>query len=171
MSLILGLFIGFLHLHTANAVRNLTIETSSGPVTGIINGTTPNVAQFLGIPFAEQPVGARRWLPAIAKSREDYIDATRFGHSCPQFEGNASNVWLDDAPEFVTPTDTTGEDCLSVNVWAPWKQDHQDDEPLPVIAWIYGGAFQTGGGNIEYQNPSRWIERSQKHIVVGIKSA
>ena len=167
MALLFGLFLGLLQCRPARSVGSLTIETTSGPVTGLINGTTPKVAQFLGIPYAEPPVAERRWLPSIPKSREDGIDATRFGLSCPQFEGNASNVWHTDAPEFITPANTTGEDCLFVNVWAPWKQN--GSELLPVIAWIYGGGFQTGGGNIEYQNPSRWIERSQKHIVVGIK--
>ncbi|KAF2731340.1 para-nitrobenzyl esterase [Polyplosphaeria fusca] len=153
-------------VHGARAISTLTVETTSGPVTGLINGTTPNVAQFLGIPFAEPPVGERRWLPSVAKSRDGHIDATRFGLGCPQFQGNGSSVWATDAPQFNTPANTTGEDCLSVNIWAPWQ--HNGTEGLPVIAWIYGGAFQTGAGNIEYQNPSQWIERSQKHIVVGI---
>lgn len=171
MALVVALLLAFTQLRTASAVSSLTIETTSGPVTGLINGTTPNVAQFLGIPFAEQPVGERRWLPATLKSREDSIDATRFGHACPQFEGNTSNVWRKDAPEFLTPANTTGEDCLSVNVWAPWKQTQNSSELLPVIAWIYGGGFQTGAGNIPYQIPAPWVERSQKHIVVGIKYA
>ncbi|KAF2193199.1 para-nitrobenzyl esterase [Zopfia rhizophila CBS 207.26] len=166
MALFLAFLASFVQLQTAGAVSSLTVDTTSGKVTGLINDTTPNVAQFLGIPYAEPPTGDRRWLPSIAKSREESIDATKFGLSCPQFDGNAPTVWNTDAREFVVPANTTGEDCLSVNVWAPWKPD--SSEPLPVIAWIYGGAFQTGGGNVEYQNPSRWIERSQKHIVVGI---
>jgi len=164
---LLGVLVALLHLRTAYAVGGLTIETTSGPVTGFINGTTPHVTQFLGIPYAEPPVGPRRWLPSVIKSREKSIDATHFGPSCPQFEGNTSNVWRTDAPEFVIKPNTTGEDCLSVNIWAPWKEN--GTEKLPVIVWIYGGAFVTGGGSIEYQIPSRWIERSQAHIVVGIK--
>ncbi|KAF1954432.1 alpha/beta-hydrolase, partial [Byssothecium circinans] len=39
---------------------------------------------------------------------------------------------------------------------------------LPVIAWLYGGGFYTGGANVPYQNPIQWVERSQKHIVVSI---
>ncbi|PSN70828.1 para-nitrobenzyl esterase [Corynespora cassiicola Philippines] len=170
MVLAVAVLVAFLQSRAVSAVGNLTIDTTSGPVTGLVNGTTPHVAQFLGIPFAEQPVGERRWLPPVAKSREERIDATRFGPGCPQFEGNASNVWLTDAPEFVTPANTTGEECLVVNVWAPWKQQQKKkhNESLPVIAWIYGGGFQTGSGHIEYQLPAQWIERSQKHIVVGI---
>ncbi|KAF2792057.1 para-nitrobenzyl esterase [Melanomma pulvis-pyrius CBS 109.77] len=166
MVIVLGLLLAILQLQPAYAVSSLTIETTSGPVTGLINGTTPNVAQFLGIPYAEPPVRERRWLPSILKSREDHIDATRFGQNCPQFEGNASNIWNTDAPEFNIPGNPKGENCLFANVWAPWNSNNT--EKLPVIAWIYGGGFQSGGGDVEYQIPSRWIERSQKHIVVGI---
>lgn len=166
MAVILGLLLALLQLRPARAVSSLTVGTTSGPVTGLINETAPNVAQFLGIPYAEPPVGKRRWLPSIAKSKVKSIDATKFRLSCPQFEGNSSNVWITDAPEFVTPAGTVGEDCLFVNIWAPWNKS---GEKIPVIVWIHGGGFQTGGGNIEYQNPPMWIERSQKHIVVGIR--
>lgn len=168
MTLLLASLFGALIFQPSGAVNTLTVGTSSGPVTGFINDATPNVAQFLGVPFAEQPVGERRWLPPVLKYPELSINATSFGPSCPQFEGNASSTWQTDAPEFIIPNGTTGEDCLSVNVWTPWENE-TSTELLPVIAWIYGGGFQTGGGNVPYQNPSRWIERSQRHIVVSIK--
>ena len=37
------------------------------------------------------------------------------------------------------------EDCLTLNVWRPADSD---EEPRPVMVWIYGGAFVTGGGAI-----------------------
>jgi len=162
-------------LPVANALASLLVNTSSGFVQGGIDSITPSVAQFLGVPYAEQPVGARRWLPAILKSREDknVIDATRFGPACPQYRSDTPTTWVNDAPEFqIEPRDYQGEDCLSVNIWAPLKQGEvrvTSAERLPVIAWIHGGSFQTGGASTPYQIPSRWIERSGKHIVVGIK--
>lgn len=60
----------------------------------------------------------------------------------------------------------TSEDCLTLNIWKPLISH---GKALPVIVWIYGGGFQTGGGEIAYQIPTQWVERSQKHIVVGIK--
>ncbi|ORY18929.1 Alpha/Beta hydrolase protein [Clohesyomyces aquaticus] len=159
MAVLLSILLLFLKLKATEAVSSLTIETTSGPVTGLITGTTPNVAQFLGIPYSEQPVGERRWLSPVLKSREESIDATKFGHGCPQFENDRSSTYHTDAPEFLTPANTTGEDCLPLNIWTPWKQNGNGSERLP-----------TGAGNIEYQVPSRWIERTQKHIVVGIKA-
>lgn len=162
-------------LPLAHAVSSLWVETTAGVVHGSIDPITPNVAQFLGVPYAEQPLGARRWLPPIpAAGRNDTIEATNFGPACPQFEGNKDTTWLVDAPEFkIVPRDYMGEDCLSVNLWVPWTSEiscnQRPENPLPVIAWIHGGSFQTGGASIPYQNPARWVQRSKKHIVVGIK--
>jgi carboxylesterase type B len=175
MALVLAALLGLAQVPIAHAVSSLKIDTTSGPVVGAVDSITPNVAHFLGIPFAEQPLGARRWLPPAPKCKQnETIDATNFGPACPQFEGNSKSVWSEDAVEFViTPRDFMGEDCLAVNVWAPWKENGtcagNETEQLPVIAWIHGGSFQTGGPTVPYQDPSRWVERSGKHIVVGIK--
>src|SRR6266536_1312117 len=36
-----------------SAVSSLKVDTTVGTVYGLANGTSPNVAQFLGIPYAE----------------------------------------------------------------------------------------------------------------------
>jgi acetylcholinesterase len=59
--------------------------------------------------------------------------------------------------------------CLTLNIWGPVGVAGRYVEKLSVIVWIYGGGFQTGGGEIGYQIPSQWVQRSQAHIVVGIK--
>jgi acetylcholinesterase len=181
MALVLSALLGLAQLPIAHAVSSLKIDTTSGTVQGAVDSITPKVAHFLGVPFAEQPLGKRRWLPSIPKTKENgTIDASHFGPACPQFEGNTDNVWLTDAPEFViTPRNYTGEDCLTVNVWTPWREEarqsnctegaYETEEKLPVIAWIHGGSFQTGASTVPYQDPSRWIQRSGKHIVVGIQ--
>lgn len=181
MSIVLAALLGFAQLPIAHAVSSLEIDTTSGVVQGSVDSITPNVAHFLGVPFAEQPLDERRWLPSIPKLKENgTIDATKFGPACPQFEGEGQSVWLTDAIEFlITPRNYTGEDCLTVNVWAPWKEDanpgncteetYETEEKLPVIAWIHGGSFQTGASTVPYQDPSRWVQRSGKHIVVGIQ--
>jgi acetylcholinesterase len=171
----LAALLGLAQVPAALAISSLKIDTTSGPVQGAVDSVTPNVAHFLGIPFAEQPLGARRWLPPAHRGKQNQtIDATNFGPACPQFEKEGESVWANDATEFIiAPRDFMGEDCLAVNVWTPWKEDANcagnETERLPVIAWIHGGSFQTGGPTVPYQDPSRWVERSGKHIVVGIK--
>lgn len=181
MALVVAALMGFAQLPIVHAVSSLKIETTSGTVQGAVDVITPNVAHFLGVPFAEQPLGKRRWLPSIPKAKENgTIDASSFGPACSQFEVNGDSVWLTDAPEFViTPRNNSAEDCLTVNVWTPWTEDaeqgnctegaYEAEEKLPVIAWIHGGSFQTGGANVPYQDPSRWVQRSGRHIVVGIQ--
>jgi acetylcholinesterase len=159
------------------AIGSPRVNTTSGVVEGFVSDTTPNVAQFLGIPFAEQPVGSLRWLPPSplsASSKDVTVNATRFGLSCPQYEDDVSvapNLYTVDAPEFnIHPQAHQGEECLSLNVWTPLERNHTNaTELFPVITWIYGGGYYAGGGNVPYQNPAPWIERSGKHIVVGIK--
>jgi acetylcholinesterase len=151
------------------ATNPLRVDTLGGPIFGLINSTTPSVAQFLGIPFAEPPLGQLRWAPPIVKSPVSSIDATQFDPSYPQYESTIASVYNIDSRDFlITPGKTSG-DCLTLNIWAPVGAEGRYVEKLPVIVWIYGGGFQTGGGEIGYQIPSRWVQRSQAHIVVGIK--
>ena len=152
------------------AANPLRVDTTVGTVYGLINGTTPHVAQFLGIPYAEPPVGGLRWTAPTAKSPVNSIDATRFSPSCPQYESSIPSVYDIDGRNFLI-SGPTSEDCLTLNIWAPLAPSRNCTEKLPVIVWIYGGGFQTGGGEIGYQIPSQWVQRSQEHIVVGIKYA
>ena len=162
-------------LPAAQALNSLVVHTSSGLVHGGVDADTPNVMHFLGVPYAEPPVGSRRWLPAVPKVWGDNtnINATHFGPACPQYDSDKPTTWLVDAPEFkVSPRDYQGEDCLSVNIWAPLQKGVAPEHgtaSLPVVIWIHGGSFQTGGAATPYHIPSRWVERSGKHIVVAIK--
>ena len=148
------------------AVTNLRVDTTVGPVNGILNATTPDVAIFLGIPYAEPPVGDLRWEPLKAKVKSTkVIQATEFGPSCPQYSYSNHFQLFD-----YSVNNTYSEDCLSINVWAPYSAaPSYQQEKLPVIIWAYGGGFRTGGGAVPIQDPAQWIQRSQKHIVVSYK--
>lgn len=177
MAIALTVLLGLVQLQLVRAIDCLNADTASGRAQGFIDEKTPNVAQFLGIPFAEPPTGARRWLPAEPKSKEQgIIDATRFGPSCPQWETDVDvepNVYTVDVPNFTpTPLDYQSEDCLSLNIWAPIYRKNltqNANQPLPVLLWLYGGGYGAGGGNVPYQNPAPWVEKSGKHVVVSIK--
>jgi para-nitrobenzyl esterase len=43
------------------------------------------------------------------------------------------------------------EDCLNLNVWAP---EDAEDEPLPVIVYIFGGGFEVGANTQTTSNAS-----------------
>lgn len=149
----------------------ITVDSPVGTITGFIDKKTPKVAQFLGIPFAEPPIGSLRWLPPVSKSHMEHIDATAFGPSCCQIVGGAPSVYNSDAPEFKI-NDGTSEDCLTLSIWVPaFAINRHQPVSLPVIVWLFGGAYAIGGSTVPYQNPCNWVESSQRHIVVAIKCA
>jgi para-nitrobenzyl esterase len=92
------------------------------------------VNEFLGIRYAQPPVGNLRWAPPVPVAPSHTLqNATRFGNHCPQLAGafgNASNT----------------EDCLFLNVYMP-NDDHDRDgdrDHRPVMVWIHGGALVVG---------------------------
>jgi para-nitrobenzyl esterase len=114
------------HAALAPAQEPPTVVTTAGPVTGAITG---DVASFLGIPYAEAPVGALRWAPPQPRAPwTTPLDATKFGNWCPA-------------------SSSTDEDCLSLNVWAPAHAlQGRRRRGLPVMVWLHGGAFFLGSG-------------------------
>ncbi|KAG4424053.1 hypothetical protein IFR04_002749 [Cadophora malorum] len=156
-----------LSLQTCLAISSLKVDTTVGTVYGLINGTHPGVAQFLGIPFAEPPVGERRWTPSVAKAPVGDIDATSFSPSCPQYDTSIPSTYEIDARNFLI-SGPMSEDCLTLSIWAPFTAANNCSEKLPVVVWIYGGGQLTGGAQIEYQIPTPWVQRTQEHIVVQV---
>lgn len=165
----LRLLIASLLLHSCSAVSSLKIDTTVGTVFGLVNGTHPDVAQYLSIPFAEPPVGDRRWTPSIPKAPLARIDATSFRPSCPQYDTSIPSTYEIDTRDFLI-SGPTSEDCLTLSIWAPFAPSNNCSVKLPVIVWLYGGGQLTGGAQIEYQIPTPWVQRSQAHIVVQAKS-
>jgi para-nitrobenzyl esterase len=112
------------------------VQTADASVRGLTSGS---VEQFLGIPYAEAPVGALRFRPPMPLPLAGALDATLFGNQCLQ--GTSSNLVGD-------------EDCLFLNVYRPANVDAS--QRLPVLFWIHGGSFTSGAGS-EY-DPRRLVE-------------
>jgi carboxylesterase type B len=60
------------------------IKASSGTVRGY--SPYPSIRAYLGIPYAQRPIGNLRFAPEpITAPASDTIDGTSFGSSCYQF--------------------------------------------------------------------------------------
>lgn len=140
----------------------LTVQTTIGEVTGFINDTAPAVRQFLGLPFAEPPVGSLRFLPPVPAKESGPINATTYAPACKQQRSSSTSLYTEVLTQFLI-NGPDSEDCLYVNVYAPLNPV---EESLPVFIYIPGGGFTSGGSNSLYKIPDKWIQRTQSHVVV-----
>lgn len=102
-----------------------TAETGLGAANGVM--TDEGVVAFLGLPFAEPPVGDLRFRPPVAIDVWDSpVDAGEFGPACPQPVEPGQTLFQDQS-----------EDCLTLNVWTP----SADDQKRPVMVWVHGGGW------------------------------
>ena len=95
-----------------------------------------NTYQWLGIPYAQPPVGSLRWkAPRILESDTKNFKATKFGNACPQRE--SVSIEKKGKGEYVG-----SEDCLFLNVFTP--KNISNEKKLPVMFWIHGGGNTSG---------------------------
>ena len=125
---------GTARLPMAKAAEDpLVVKTRAGLVRGLARDG--GGARFLGIPFAQPPVGVLRWHgPLPAKAWSGMRDATAYSAPCAQPDLGDWN--RNDAKN-------GQEDCLYLNVITPaWPKKGR----LPVMLWIHGGANEGGAG-------------------------
>lgn len=154
-----------------HGATSLNIHTTSGLVKGLINGSHPDVAQFLGIPFAAAPIGDLRFAAPATYEVRGILDATKQGPLCPQYlltKANSPSVYTYDTP-WLQPEGPVSEDCLTLDIRAPYEPQIPRAEPLPVLIWIFGGGFYEGGTRTLGMDGSPWVQRSKSHIIVAIK--
>ncbi|KAF8608657.1 alpha/beta-hydrolase [Ceratobasidium sp. AG-I] len=121
------------------------VYDSSGMGYAGLRNATSGQDYFLGIPFAQPPVGPLRFKPPVpwTSNSTAVVDATRTGHSCEQAVAGAT-------------ANSVSEDCLTLNIWKPTDIT----EKLPVMVWIYGGGFYVGD---IHSYPGKFlVERSTK---------
>ena len=134
------------------AMRRLSI----GVVAGTLDGD--DTYAWLGLPYAQPPVGTRRFhAPAPRATESGVRPAIAPGSPCLQYGWSLGGVGRDGARE-------GSEDCLYLNVYAPrMTADEAADARLPVMVWVHGGSNTVGTGST-YEG--RVLSRTGRVVVV-----
>ncbi|SFV31656.1 carboxylesterase/lipase family protein [Thermoflavifilum thermophilum] len=140
------------HAQSQSAAAQAPVVRVTGGMIAGISDPKHQLHIFLGIPYAAPPVGELRWRePQPVKPWNGVKSCIHFGHRPMQ-----KRIFGD----MRFRSDTTSEDCLYLNVWAP---AHPGKSPLPVLVYFYGGGFIAGDGS-EWRYDGASL--AQKGIVV-----
>lgn len=125
------------------------VRLASGLVAGTLVGD--GVKAYYGIPFAAPPVRSDRWrAPQPVKPWMGVFTADEKGPSCLQpMRAPTVNHYFG--------AQVVSENCLYLNVWAPVGAHR--GEHLPVVVWVYGGAFEIGSANADIYS-GRYLVRN-----------
>lgn len=145
------------HLHsTGTATVELPVGRLLGQRLAVVRaGETGEVLAFRAIPYAEAPVGERRFAPPepVVPWR-DLRDATRSRPIAPQAPSRLRGAMGDiEAAQ--------SEDCLHLTVWTPAC----DDGRRPVLVWFHGGAWQSGAGSLDWYDGAELARRGDIVVV------
>ena len=114
-------------------------HTTSGPVAAT---DSLGMRNYFAIPYAAPPTGELRWAPP-APAASWTAALANMQSAAPCLQTSASPFRLQNGQE----------DCLYLDVHAPTTEG-----PFPVMVWIHGGAFNTGGA-VTYADASPLVAR------------
>jgi len=161
MILLASLLLGACTEKAKNMEEILPIES------GLISGQKDagsGVISFKGIPFAAPPVGDLRWkAPQAVEAWEGTRECTNFGPSPMQATPAPFMFWSE---EFLIPAEPIGENCLYLNVWT--RAETQADQ-LPVLVYIYGGGFRSGGSGCAIYDGSAMAEKGVVFVSINYR--
>ncbi|XP_072845287.2 acetylcholinesterase isoform X1 [Pogona vitticeps] len=139
------LILFFLASLTYASEEDTVVVTNSGPIRGKrLTTASGMVTAFLGIPYAEPPLGTLRFKKPLPHEPWSHIlEATSYGNSCYQESTERSSYPAEVNSE---ATLQLSEDCLFLNLWVPHPRP---TTPIPVFVWIHGGGFVQGSGSLD----------------------
>ena len=122
----------------------VSVKTNVGEIVGYsttkeINGSQKVLHEFLAIPYAKPPTGARRFRkPEPMPPFKTPHDASAFGPICHQLKLPLTASIVENF--------TQSEDCLYLNIFAPGRLAG-DNHLYPTMIFVHGGGFVIGSSN------------------------
>jgi para-nitrobenzyl esterase len=125
---------------------------------GCYTGTSDkDVKIFHGVPYA-QPFSNRHQLPQPPVDSNEHFSATHFGSNCPQLPSRLAFINGDWEPS----TEYDDQHCGVLSIYTP---DTITRDPRPVIVWIHGGAFVSGGSQLSNYNGTKLAQDANAVVV------
>lgn len=135
-----------------NTVSSVIAETPFGKVRGLC---VDGISAFRAIPYSQPRSGVSRFdKPSSPPCWDEVYDATQPGTVCPQLPSRLDAV-------MGACHCRQDEDSLHVNIWVPQNVDR----PVPVLVFIHGGAFMTGGGSLSCYDGHELAKNSGMAVV------
>ncbi|KAK6217005.1 carboxylesterase [Colletotrichum tabaci] len=132
----------------AAAASPPSVRLSNGTYIGVRND---QYAQdfFLGIPYAQPPVGPLRYAPPqpLDESFDEPRSAAEYGRMCIGYGSDTASLGS-----------PVSEDCLTINIVRPAGTKPGDN--LPVGLWVHGGSYVNGGSLDPRYNLSYIVQQS-----------
>uniref|UniRef100_A0A8D8R9Y7 Acetylcholinesterase n=1 Tax=Cacopsylla melanoneura TaxID=428564 RepID=A0A8D8R9Y7_9HEMI len=144
----------------------LVVRTQKGLIRGITltSATGKQVDAWLGIPYAQKPIGNLRFRHPQPVDRWDrdnphlILNTTKLPNSCVQI---VDTLFVNfSGAEMWNPNTHMSEDCLYINVMVP--------KPRPknaaVMIWVFGGGFYSGTATLDIYDPKILV--SEMNVIV-----
>ncbi|VVC33910.1 Hypothetical protein CINCED_3A018814 [Cinara cedri] len=144
----------------------LVIHTTKGKIRGITQKATTGklVDSWLGIPYAQKPIGDLRFRHPHPVDRwdktnpETILNCTVTPNTCVQIfdtlfgDFPGATMW--------NPNTPVSEDCLYINVVVPKPRPQN----AAVMVWIFGGGFYSGSATLDIYDPKILV--SEENIIL-----
>ncbi|KAH8895297.1 alpha/beta-hydrolase [Thozetella sp. PMI_491] len=131
---------------------------------------------FSNVPYADQPVGTRRFqLPVLPSGLSSDVNNGSGTVMCMQaypewivrLQAAAYGVTVEQMQQILYYTEGQTEACLMLDIYVPAKVFDGSSKKAPVLAWYHGGGF-TYGSKASAGNPAGLIARSQLNDTDGM---
>lgn len=144
--LALGMVALLVTVHAAPSTKFPTATIRNGTYSGV-RSDTYDQDFFLGIPYAQQPVGDLRFTvpQSLNETWNGSRDAKEYSDICVGY--GTDSIWYPQS-----------EACLTLNVIR--GSSTTSNSKLPVGVWIHGGGFYMGSGADQRYNMSEIVDNS-----------
>ncbi|XP_055677254.1 juvenile hormone esterase [Lutzomyia longipalpis] len=156
--LILWIFSVLNHVHGRTSDELKVKLSHGGVVVGrhMVSHDGKGIRAFMGIPYAEPPVGSRRFRAPVPKEK----------WSGERLAVKDSDICIQRDPYRRDMEISGSEDCLYLNVYTP---EGPLDEALPVMVFFHGGGWQCGSGVSYFYGPDFLMEHRIIYVAANFR--